>query len=86
MESLKNEIAYLNLSLDSVNLTISFLKENIIDLENKLHKIGQTEQTILLNSQKNNRDYYSKEGHGFQNPCNFNKAYGKGPSLCSYEV
>ena len=38
-------------------------------MENKLHKIGQTEQTIFLNSQKNNRDYYSKEGLGFQNPC-----------------
>ena len=64
-ESLKNEIAYLNLSLDTANSTISSLKENITNLENKLHKLGQIEQTIFLNSQKNNRDYYSKEGLGF---------------------
>ena len=68
MESLNQEIANLNSQLDSANTTISYLKENITDLENKLHKIGQTEQTIFLKSQKNNRDYYSKEGLGFQNP------------------
>ena len=39
-----------------------------------------------MNSQKNNRDYYSKEGLGFQNPCKFNKAHGQRPSLYSYEV
>ena len=39
-----------------------------------------------MNSQKNNIDYYSKEGLGFQNPCKFNKAYGKRHSLYSYEV
>ena len=47
----------MNSKLDSANSTISSLKDNISDLENKLHKIGQTEQTIFLNSQKNNRDY-----------------------------
>jgi len=77
IESLKNEIGYLNLSLDSANSTISCLKENITNLENKLRKIGQTEQTIFLNSQKNNRDYYSKEVLGFQNPCKFNKSLWK---------
>jgi prefoldin subunit 5 len=86
IESLKQEIANLNSQLDSANTKISSLKETITDLETKLHKIGQTEQTIFLNSQKNNRDYYSKEGLGFQNPCKFNKAYGKRPSLYSYEV
>ena len=71
IESLKQEIANLNSQLDSANTKISSLKETITDLETKLHKIGQTEQTIFLNSQKNNRDYYSKEGLGFQNPCKF---------------
>ena len=85
-ESQKNEISYQNLSLDSTNSTVLSLKETITDLENKVHKIGQTEQTIFLNSQRNNKDYYSKEGLGFQNPCNFNKAYGTRPSLYSYEV
>ena len=72
--------------MDSANSTVLALKETITYLENKLHKIGQTEQMIFLNSQRNNRDYYSKEGLGFQNPCKFNKAYGKRPSLYSYEV
>ena len=71
MESLYPEKANLNSQLDSANTTISSLKETITDLENKLHKIGQSEQTIFLNSQKNNRGYYSKEGLGFQNPCKF---------------
>ena len=85
-ESHQNEIAYQNLSLDSTNKQNLSLKEIITDLETKLHKIGQTEQTIFLHSQKNNTDYYSKEGLGFKNTFKFNKAYGKRPSLYSYEV
>ena len=55
-------------------------------MEAKLHKIGQTEKTIFLNSQNRYRDLYSKEGLGFKNPCVFNKAYGKRHSLYSYDV
>ena len=51
-----------------------------------MYKIGQSKQTIFLNKSKGFKHYYSKEGLGFETPCVFNKAYGKRPSLYSYEV
>ena len=50
MDPLCQEKANLNSQLDSANTKISSLKETITDLENKLHKIGQSEQTIFMNS------------------------------------
>ncbi|KAJ9544546.1 hypothetical protein OSB04_024253 [Centaurea solstitialis] len=64
-KSQKLEIDFLTISLSVEKENVSKLNKIISDLDLKLHKIGQTEQTIFLNKQVEFRDYYSKEGLGF---------------------
>lgn len=48
IELQKTEIDYLTLSLDSANQLSNSLKEQLTELETKLHKVGQTQQTVFL--------------------------------------
>ncbi|KAJ9544088.1 hypothetical protein OSB04_023795 [Centaurea solstitialis] len=75
-KSQKLEIDFLTISLSVEKENVSKLNKMISDLDLKLHKIGQTEQTIFLNKQVEFRDYYSKEGLGYTNPNYLKKTFG----------
>ncbi|KAJ9551848.1 hypothetical protein OSB04_015893 [Centaurea solstitialis] len=75
-KSQKLEIDFLTISLSVEKENVSKLNKMILDLDLKLHKIGQTEHTIFLNKQVEFRDYYSKEGLGYTNPNYLKKTLG----------
>nr|GEV19312.1 hypothetical protein [Tanacetum cinerariifolium] len=60
--------------------------ERFNECENKLHKIGQTNQTIHMILPSKDTLYNGKKGIGFENPSYFGKAKDLRPSLCDEKV
>nr|GEZ47325.1 hypothetical protein [Tanacetum cinerariifolium] len=66
------------------DLEIEKCLERLNDCENKLHKIGQTNQTVHIIMPSKDNLYNGKKGIGFKNPSHFKKAKDLRPSL-NYE-
>ncbi|GJV45564.1 integrase, catalytic region, zinc finger, CCHC-type containing protein [Tanacetum coccineum] len=60
--------------------------ERLNDCENKLHKIGQTRQTIHMIMPSKDKMYNGRKGIGFENPSYFCKAKELRPSLYDERV
>ncbi|GJW01334.1 retrovirus-related pol polyprotein from transposon TNT 1-94 [Tanacetum coccineum] len=60
--------------------------ERLNDCENKLHKIGQTRQTIHMIMSSKDKMYNGKKGIGFENPSYFCKAKELRPTLYDERV
>ncbi|GJS29547.1 retrovirus-related pol polyprotein from transposon TNT 1-94 [Tanacetum coccineum] len=63
------------------DLEIEKCLERLNDCENKLHKIGQTSQTIHMIMPSKDKMYNGRKGIGFENPSYFCKAKELRPSL-----
>ncbi|GJT23934.1 integrase, catalytic region, zinc finger, CCHC-type containing protein [Tanacetum coccineum] len=68
------------------DLEIEKCLERLNDCENKLHKIGQTSQTIHMIMPSKDKMYDGRKGIGFENPSYFCKAKDLRPSLYDERV
>ncbi|GKE05381.1 hypothetical protein Tco_1397399 [Tanacetum coccineum] len=68
------------------DLEIEKCLERLNDCENKLHKIGQTSQTIHMIMPSKDKMYDGRKGIGFENPSYFCKAKELRPSLYDERV
>ncbi|GJR67755.1 retrovirus-related pol polyprotein from transposon TNT 1-94 [Tanacetum coccineum] len=68
------------------DLEIEKCLERLNDCENKLHKIGQTRQTIHMIMPSKDKMYNGRKGIGFENPSYFCKAKELRPSLYDERV
>ncbi|GJY94022.1 retrovirus-related pol polyprotein from transposon TNT 1-94 [Tanacetum coccineum] len=68
------------------DLEIGKCLERLNDCENKLHKIGQTRQTIHMIMPSKDKMYNGRKGIGFENPSYFCKAKELRPSLYDERV
>ncbi|GKC31638.1 hypothetical protein Tco_1038932, partial [Tanacetum coccineum] len=68
------------------DLEIEKCLERLNDCENKLHKIGQTHQTIHMIMPSKDKMYNGRQGIGFENPIYFCKAKNLRPSLYDERV
>ncbi|GJW23030.1 integrase, catalytic region, zinc finger, CCHC-type containing protein [Tanacetum coccineum] len=68
------------------DLEIEKCLERLNDCENKLHKIGQTRQTIHMIMPSKDKMYNGRKGIGFENPSYFCKAKDLRPSLYDERV
>ncbi|GJR77473.1 retrovirus-related pol polyprotein from transposon TNT 1-94 [Tanacetum coccineum] len=68
------------------DLKIEKCLERLNDCENKLHKIGQTRQTIHMIMPSKDKMYNGRKGIGFENPSYFCKAKDLRPSLYDERV
>ncbi|GJR30733.1 retrovirus-related pol polyprotein from transposon TNT 1-94 [Tanacetum coccineum] len=68
------------------DLEIEKCLERLNDCENKLHKIGQTSQTIHMIMPSKDKMYNGRKGIGFENPSYFCKAKDLRPSLYDERV
>ncbi|GJX74372.1 integrase, catalytic region, zinc finger, CCHC-type containing protein [Tanacetum coccineum] len=68
------------------DLEIEKCLERLNDCENKLHKIGQTSQTIHMIMPSKDKMYNGRKGIGFENPSYFCKAKELRPSLYDERV
>ncbi|GKD60759.1 retrovirus-related pol polyprotein from transposon TNT 1-94, partial [Tanacetum coccineum] len=68
------------------DLKIEKCLERLNNYENKLHKIGQTRQTIHMIMPSKDNMYNSQKGIGFENPSYFCKAKDLRPSLYDESV
>ena len=79
---LSNELVETNQKLEFSKLQRTDLLEKLNKLEVKLHKIGQSEQTIFLNTPK---EIGCKAGLGSNNPQFLAKAINQTPTLYKFE-
>ncbi|GJR17383.1 retrovirus-related pol polyprotein from transposon TNT 1-94 [Tanacetum coccineum] len=68
------------------NLEIEEYLERLNDCENKIHKIGQTNQTIHMIMPSKDKLYNGRKGIGFENPSYFCKAKDLRPTLYDERV
>ncbi|KAI3747844.1 hypothetical protein L6452_10529 [Arctium lappa] len=78
----KNESA---LIVNKLQVENNNLNKKVNDLEVKLYKRGQTDQTIFLNAPDEEADVKQRWGLGFNNPHYLKKAIRKQPALYNYD-
>nr|GEV21606.1 hypothetical protein [Tanacetum cinerariifolium] len=72
--------------LDKYDLEIENYLERLNDYENKLHKMGQTNQTVHMIMPSKDNLYNGRKGIGFENPSYFKKAKDLRPTLYDENV
>ncbi|GJW96029.1 integrase, catalytic region, zinc finger, CCHC-type containing protein [Tanacetum coccineum] len=83
---LQEKILELEECVRNKDLEIEKCLERLNDCENKLHKIGQTRQTIHMIMPFKDKMYNGRQGIGFENPSYFCKAKDLRPSLYDERV
>nr|GEX71630.1 reverse transcriptase domain-containing protein [Tanacetum cinerariifolium] len=68
------------------DLEIEKCLEHLNDCENKLHKMGQTNQTLHMTMPSKDNLYNGRKGIGFENPSYFEKAKDLRPTLYDEKV
>ncbi|GJX26140.1 retrovirus-related pol polyprotein from transposon TNT 1-94 [Tanacetum coccineum] len=82
----QTKISKLEERVRTKDLEIEKCLERLNDCENKLHKIGQTRQTIHMIMPSKDKLYNGRKGIGFENPSYFCKAKELRPSLYDERV
>ncbi|GJV11344.1 retrovirus-related pol polyprotein from transposon TNT 1-94 [Tanacetum coccineum] len=82
----ETKISELEECVRNKDLEIEKCLERLNDCENKLHKIGQTRQTIHMIMPSKDKMYNGRKGIGFENPSYFCKAKELRPSLYDERV
>ncbi|GJW34255.1 retrovirus-related pol polyprotein from transposon TNT 1-94 [Tanacetum coccineum] len=82
----ETKISELEECVRNKDLEIEKCLERLNDCENKLHKIGQTRQTIHMIMPSKDKMYNGRKGIGFENPSYFCKAKDLRPSLYDERV
>ncbi|GJS48112.1 retrovirus-related pol polyprotein from transposon TNT 1-94 [Tanacetum coccineum] len=82
----ETKISELEECVRNKDLEIEKCLERLNDCENKLHKIGQTSQTIHMIMPSKDKMYNGRKGIGFENPSYFCKAKDLRPSLYDERV
>nr|GEZ18409.1 hypothetical protein [Tanacetum cinerariifolium] len=82
----ETNISELEGCVSNKDLEIEKCLERLNDCENKLHKIGQTKQTIHMIMPLKDNLYNGRKGMGFENPSYFEKAKDLRPSLYDEKV
>nr|GEW74264.1 hypothetical protein [Tanacetum cinerariifolium] len=82
----ETKISELEGCVNNKDLEIEMCLERLNDCENKLHKIGKTNQTIHLIMPSKDNLYNGRKGIGFENPSYFVKAKELRPSLYDERV
>ncbi|KAJ9544769.1 hypothetical protein OSB04_024476 [Centaurea solstitialis] len=89
----KEKVTTLTLANKTLEDKVASLNDNISDLQKKLHeaevlnmedkflKRGQTDQTIHMNQPKEFNYYNPKEGIGYKSPCYLKRAISKTPTF-----
>nr|GEY62714.1 integrase, catalytic region, zinc finger, CCHC-type, peptidase aspartic, catalytic [Tanacetum cinerariifolium] len=92
-EDLKNTILEKDFKISKLedyvrnkDLEIEKCLERLNDYENKLHKIGQTNQTVHMIMPSKDNLYNGRKGIGFENPIYFEKAKDLRPTLYDEKV
>nr|GEW49134.1 retrovirus-related Pol polyprotein from transposon TNT 1-94 [Tanacetum cinerariifolium] len=85
-ENLRKSVSELEGYVSNKDLEIEKCLERLNDCENKLYKIGQTNQTIHMIMPSNDNLYNGQKGIGFENPSYFGKAKDLRPSLYDERV
>nr|GEX06679.1 integrase, catalytic region, zinc finger, CCHC-type, peptidase aspartic, catalytic [Tanacetum cinerariifolium] len=82
----ETKISELEGRVSNKDVEIEKCLERLKECENKLHKIGQTNQTIHMIMLSKDTLYNGKKGIGFENPSYFEKAKDLRPSLYDEKV
>nr|GFA54825.1 hypothetical protein [Tanacetum cinerariifolium] len=82
----ETKISELEGCVNNKDVEIEKCLERLNECENKLHKIGQTNQTIRMIMPSNDTLYNGRKGIGFENPSYFEKAKDLRPSLYDEKV
>nr|GEX48260.1 hypothetical protein [Tanacetum cinerariifolium] len=85
-EILFDKISQLEGCVSNKDVEIEKYLERLNECENKLHKIGQTNQTIHMIMPFKDTLYNGRKGIGFENPSYFEKAKDLRPSLYDEKV
>nr|GEW28665.1 integrase, catalytic region, zinc finger, CCHC-type, peptidase aspartic, catalytic [Tanacetum cinerariifolium] len=82
----ETKISELEGCVSNKDVEIENCLERLNECENKLHKIGQTNQTIYMILPSKDTLYNGRKGIGFENPSYFEKARDLRPSLYDEKV